>query len=410
MRILYSCLIRFYGLAALIAAIFNQKARKWVKGRISLFHKLRLGINGDDIIWIHCSSVGEFEQGLPIAKSLKRQHPRYKILLTFFSPSGFEAVIDSESIDFIFYIPLDTRRNAKKFIEIVRPKLAIFVKNDFWFNHLSELNDKNIPTIYISVFLSRNHFLFKGYAIWFRKILSQITHLYVQNVGSKKLLSKIDIPQVSVVGDTRIDRVQEKLDIAKEYPAISKWINGRKIVVAGSVYGQDTKLLSQLIKKNKDVLFIIAPHFVNDKNINRIRKHLGTGALRYSRSKSRINDQEQVVLLDTLGDLYSLYRYATFVYIGGGFNSDQIHNIQEPASFGKPIIIGPNYDKFNEAIELVKLGGAFTIKDTESLEIAFTRLNHDKKLYIESSSICKEYINKNIGATKAIMTSIDYLL
>ncbi len=413
MSFFYNFFIHLYYFAILIASAFNKKAALWIIGRKNIFNKLKSSISPDDkIVWFHAASLGEFEQGRPVLEAFKKKFPEYKILLTFFSPSGYEIRKNYKEVDYVFYLPLDTFFNARKFIEIVRPSKVFFIKYEFWFNYLKALKKAEIPVYFISsVFRKEQHF-FKWYGVWFRKRLKSITYFFVQNEKSKTLLNTIGLTNVIVSGDTRFDRVQDLANESKEFPLIEKFKNGNSLFIAGSTWAPDEEIVFNLInKKNKKLKFIIAPHETNEDRINSICKIKKDKTIKFSELTSD-NLQEdkilnaEILVIDSIGILKHLYKYATITYIGGGFGVD-IHNIQEPVSFGKPVIFGPKYHKFEEAVDLVKLGGAFSITNQDELFEISEKLLSDKSYYTKCSGICKKYITSKIGATEKILDNID---
>ena len=413
MSFFYNFFIHSYYLAILIASAFNKKAALWISGRKNIFNKLRSIISTDDkIVWFHAASLGEFEQGRPVLEAFKKKFPEYKILLTFFSPSGYEIRKNYKEADYVFYLPIDTYANARKFIEIVKPSKVFFIKYEFWFNYLKALRKAEIPVYFISsVFREKQHF-FKWYGAWFRKQLESITYFFVQNEKSKDLLNTIGLTNVIVSGDTRFDRVQDLSKKSKEFPLIEKFKNGKSLFIAGSTWQPDEEIIFDFInKKNKNLKFIIAPHETNNDRINSICKIKEDKTIKFSELTSgKFKESEilnaEILVIDSVGILKHLYKYATATYIGGGFGVD-IHNIQEPVTFGKPVIFGPKYHKFEEAVELVKLRGAFSITNQEELIGATEKLLNDKSYYTKCSNICKKYITSKTGATERILEIIN---
>ena len=403
----YNILIYFYNYCILIASLFNKKARLWRKGRKDIFKKIKYRINSDEnIVWFHASSLGEFEQGRPVIEAFRKKHPNYKILLTFFSPSGFEVRKNYESADYVFYLPIDSRKSAKKFVELINPKIVFFIKYEFWFNYLNVLSKKKIPVYIISaIFRPEQHF-FKWYGGWFRKQLNCFNHFFVQNKESKKLLNSIGYQNVTISGDTRFDRVSEVASQKKSFPLIEQFKGTSELFVAGSTWEPDESLISDLIAANiPNLKFLIAPHEVHPEHINQILKKFNGNKLKFSEANEANLKQANILIIDSIGILLHLYQYSTITYIGGGF-SDGIHNILEAATFGNPVIFGPKYQKFQEAKDLLKQGGAFNINNSSELISITKKLLEDKNFHIKTSKTCTDYVIQNKGATEIIINSL----
>ena len=405
MNILYSFAIRLYSGLVSIAALFgNKKARLWWKGRNNQWDNLKSLNKDDEWIWIHVSSLGEFEQGLPVIENLKANYPKYKLLLTFFSPSGYEPRKNFQLADKVAYMPSDTRSNAKKLIKNFNIKAAFFVKYDFWFNYMKVLKENDIPLYYISALLHPDHYFFKFYSFWFRKQLFNVTHYFVQNDETAKLLKSIGIENTTVTGDTRFDRVFEIAKQSKSFPEIEKFIDGRQCIIAGSSWPSDERFIIPFSKKMpENYCLIIAPHDVSESHIKQITSQLDDYVLYSQRSTD--NGQQttsKVLVLDTIGILKQIYKYARFAYVGGGFMSS-IHNTQEALVFGCPVVIGPKYHKFVEAVDLVRDGGMFSVNNQQEFDEMFKRLMNDEEFYNKASGICQDYIQLSIGATGKII-------
>ena len=409
MRVIYSLAIYFYGLLIYLAALLNnKKASQWIKGRKRIFKHLEADIGEvKDILWFHCASLGEFEQGRPVIESIKKNYPEASILLTFFSPSGYEIRKDYAFASYVYYLPLDRPIYARKFINIVNPKAVFFIKYEFWFNYLHQLKKKHIPVFLISgLFREKQHF-FKFYGQWFKKHLYIFQHFFLQNQHSKKILENHSINHATISGDTRFDRVMKISRSVKKIPNIETFKNDKKILIAGSTWPRDEDIIIEYIHKTtlNDLKFIIAPHNVEESHIKSIEQKLGKRSIRFTQlDHSNVSDKE-VVIVDCIGYLSSLYQYGWIAYIGGGFGKS-IHNILEPATFGLPIIFGPNYKKFMEANDLVKLKGAFPIQGCEEFTALLQSFYTNKEKHNSCSEISKRYIIKNSGATSKI---IDYL-
>lgn len=403
----YNLGLILYAWAVRLAALRHKKARLWIDGRRDLFRRMRETIDPEArIIWIHVASLGEFEQGRPIIENLRRTHPEYKILLTFFSPSGYEIRKDYKGADYLFYLPLDTSRNARRFLDIAHPEIAIFVKYEYWLNLLRELRRRKVRTYIVSAIFRRNSIFFRPYGGWWRQALETFDVLFVQNEESKELLATLGFDNVLVAGDTRFDRVAEITRTAKRIDIIDRFKGDSRLFVAGSTWGPDEELLIRLINDNPEVKFIIAPHEMDEGRIARIIGEVRGGTLRYTQCTSRTGyGSRQVLILDTVGILASVYSYATWSYIGGGFGVG-IHNTLEAATFGLPVAFGPNYEKFKEARDLVTLGAARSVSDYAQLRDWFTPLRDNEVFLQKTSRIAKDYTTRHQGATSIIIKTI----
>ena len=403
----YNLGLILYAWAVRLAALRHKKARLWIDGRRDLFRRMRETIDPEArIIWIHVASLGEFEQGRPIIENLRRTHPEYKILLTFFSPSGYEIRKDYKGADYLFYLPLDTSRNARRFLDIAHPEIAIFVKYEYWLNLLRELRRRKVRTYIVSAIFRRNSIFFRPYGGWWRQALETFDVLFVQNEESKELLATLGFDNVLVAGDTRFDRVAEITRTAKRIDIIDRFKGDSRLFVAGSTWGPDEELLIRLINDNPEVKFIIAPHEMDEGRIARIIGEVRGGTLRYTQCTSRTGyGSRQVLILDTVGILASVYSYATWSYIGGGFGVG-IHNTLEAATFGLPVAFGPNYEKFKEARDLVTLGAARSVSDYAQLREWFTPLRDNEAFLQKTSRIAKDYTTRHQGATSIIIKTI----
>ncbi|WP_300740401.1 glycosyltransferase N-terminal domain-containing protein [uncultured Alistipes sp.] len=403
----YNLGLILYAWAVRLAALRHKKARLWIDGRRDLFRRMRETIDPEArIIWIHVASLGEFEQGRPIIENLRRTHPEYKILLTFFSPSGYEIRKDYKGADYLFYLPLDTSRNARRFLDIAHPEIAIFVKYEYWLNLLRELRRRKVRTYIVSAIFRRNSIFFRPYGGWWRQALETFDVLFVQNEESKELLATLGFDNVLVAGDTRFDRVAEITRTAKRIDIIDRFKGDSRLFVAGSTWGPDEELLIRLINDNPEVKFIIAPHEMDEGRIARIIGEVRGGTLRYTQCTSRTGyGSRQVLILDTVGILASVYSYATWSYIGGGFGVG-IHNTLEAATFGLPVAFGPNYEKFKEARDLVTLGAARSVSDYAQLREWFTPLRDNEVFLQKTSRIAKDYTTRHQGATSIIIKTI----
>lgn len=412
MRLIYNILIYIYGLFLRMAALFNAKARQWVEGRRGLLGNLHAALTQVDreinpIIWFHVASLGEFEQGRPVMEAIKQRWPEKKILLTFFSPSGYEVRKDYDLADFVFYLPLDTPGNARKFVETVRPGMVFFVKYDFWFNYLEVIYQHNIPLFFISaIFREKQHF-FQWYGGWFRKHLQYVTHFFVQTPESLELLKNAGINRVTLTGDTRFDRVFSIAMQQVSLPLVEKFCAGKQVFIAGSSWEPDEAMFLPLLKcKELNLKYIIAPHDTSPARIRYIREHLDQPSICFSELTADNAGDFDVLLIDSVGILSKLYRYATVAFIGGGYGV-AIHNIQEPVTFGVPVFFGPNFQKFREARELVELGGAACIASPEELIARVKKISDDSREHGRLSDICRNYVEANRGATDKIMAYLE---
>jgi 3-deoxy-D-manno-octulosonic-acid transferase len=408
MNALYNLSIFLYSILIRLVAPFNIKAQQISKGRSQTFDKLQAEIKHDKpIVWVHCASLGEFEQGRPIIEAIHKQHSGYQILLTFFSPSGYEIRKNYDLADYICYLPADTQKNAEKLIELVRPELVFFVKYEFWFHYINELKKRNIPLYLVSAIFRENQLFFKNslWGKWYRKMLFSFEQFFVQDDQSVRLLHQLGIKNVTKAGDTRFDRVAEIARNGKNIPMVEKLKGDSLLVVAGSTWKPDEELLVQYIHSHPETKFVIAPHETKKGNIERLISLLKTPVICYTEATEETVMNKQVLIVDTIGILSSIYKYADLSYIGGGFGVG-IHNTLEAAIFGMPIVFGPNYLKFNEATNMVKLGIAFPVTDSLSLNSIFDQLLSDNEKRNWISNECTNFTNQNLGATQIILNKV----
>lgn len=406
MTILYNIGIFIFTALAYLAAPFNQKVSLWIKGKKDWRRKISERIKSDDqTVWMHCASLGEFEQGRPVIEELKKANPALKIILTFFSPSGYEIRKNYDKADCIIYLPPDTPSNAEKFIDLVRPRLVIFVKYEFWNNYISALYRKNIPLYLISgIFRSGQHF-FRWYGTFFRAMLEKFEQIFVQDKQSLELLSGIGIGRVTMAGDTRFDRVVQIAATARNISQLEQFRGGEKLFLAGSSWRQDEEIISEYINKFPERMkWVFAPHEIDKSNIDRLEKLFKVSCIRYSELSETSHDA-RVLIIDNIGMLSSAYRYAHIAAIGGGFGKG-IHNILEPACWGIPIVFGPNHEKFKEALDLKTLGGAKSYSTFEEFKNILDFWLFDEKNYTISAGIASKYVNENTGATRIIIKEI----
>lgn len=416
MRILYSFAIALYGLGVRFASLWNLKAKQMVHGwddtKRRFFNPAQP--SGDLIAWFHASSLGEFEQARPVIEQFRKDHPRYQVLVSFFSPSGYEIRKKYDKAEFVCYLPLDTPSNAKKFVEAVKPSIVFFVKYDFWFNYLDELKKHNIPTyIFSSIFRPRQYF-FKPYGKWFLNQLHCFSHLFVQNQESLALLQSHGVSQCSIAGDTRFDRVNEIAKNVKPNPDIERFIYGdgdslTKVIMAGSSWEPDEEYLHQFFKSSlpPHTKMILAPHVISENHIRWIEQLFGSNnCVRYSQLANTKDITQKILIIDNMGMLSSLYGYAHIAYIGGGWGHG-IHNILEAITFGKPVIFGPNYAKFQEAHDIIQLEGGSSFSTYIQLEKWLIQMLTNTESYTKSVSTCRQYVAANIGSTNIILNCIN---
>jgi len=419
---IYNVFLLLYKAGIRIAALFSVKAKKWLAGRKGLWERLQNEVRqlphiardqhvegyyrkGSSIVWMHCASLGEFEQGRPLLEKLKVQYPNYKFLLTFFSPSGYEIRKDYKGADYVCYLPLDSPRNAQRFLEIVNPSLVIFVKYEYWYYYLREIKERNIPLLMVSALFRKDAPFFKWYGGLQRKMLTFFTHLFVQNPPSLQLLETIKrSAKSSVAGDTRFDRVIEIAESASTIEGIEEFLRNSKNIIAGSTWPKDEAVLRESLEAIHDpsLKLVIVPHEISKHRISELKDQF-PGSLPYSQYKTSgfRTQNSNVLIIDNIGMLSRLYKYAYITYVGGGFGKG-IHNTLEAAVFGKPVLFGPAYGKFNEAIDLVAMGGAVSIKNVHECTIALQKLLQDQNKYLNSCSKSKEYVYANKGATQKI--------
>lgn len=399
---LYNIGISLYGLIISVFSIFNFKAKLFSEGRKNIFDHIEKTIDGTKKhIWFHFASLGEFEQGRPLLEKIKELHPQKRIVITFFSPSGYEIRKNYALAAGVFYLPLDTARNAKRFISLINPEMAIFTKYEFWYHYFKTLNDQQIPLYLISGIFRPDQIFFSWYGSFHRRILSFVDHFFVQNTESIDLLKQLKLENASLSGDTRFDRVAENALSPKKVALVENgWINS-PVFIAGSTWPADERLIAVLIQQQPDWQFIIAPHEINEAHILDIEK-LIPGAIRYSSLLNGTASTAQTLIIDNIGLLSSLYQYAGIAYIGGGFGVG-IHNTLEAAAFGIPVIFGPKYDKFQEAKDLIALTAARSIETESDLSSAFTHFRENK----EAGKIAQKYVNEKTGSTRQILEFIE---
>lgn len=403
----YNLGIILYDFGVHLIAPFSSKPRKMMKGHWVVYRIIRQQREKDaNYIWFHAASLGEFEQGRPLMERIKTEHPGYKILLTFFSPSGYEVRKNYRGADIICYLPFDKPRNVKKFLDLAKPCMAFFIKYEFWKNYINELNKRRIPVYSVSSIFRKDQVFFKWYGGRYRDVLKDFDHLFVQNEASKRFLSKIDVTKVSVVGDTRFDRVLEIRNDAKDLPLVERFKKGSFTLVAGSSWGPDEDLFIEYFNTHPEMKLIIAPHVIDENHLVEIIDKLKRPYVRYSKANEKKVEKVDCLIIDSFGLLSSIYRYGEIAYIGGGFGVG-IHNTLEAAVYGIPVIFGPKYHKFMEAIQLIDAKGAFSIKNGEELNVLLDRLISDEEFLRETGNNAGYYVTSNAGATDKILSKIN---
>jgi 3-deoxy-D-manno-octulosonic-acid transferase len=408
MSFIYNFILLFASQFLELLAFFNPKIKLFVSGRKSVFETLKNNIQEfDKTIWFHAASLGEYEQGLPVIEKVKQKYPNHKIIITFFSPSGYEIRKNNTVGDVTVYLPLDTISNAKQFLKVVHPEMVFFIKYEFWPNYLKELRNQNIKAYLISGVFRKNQAFFKWYGGFYRKALKTFTYFFVQNETSKKLLQSIGFENVKISGDTRFDRVATILEKDNTLDFIEQFKNNQTTIVIGSSWPKDEELLVNFINQAADnVKFIIAPHNIIAEQITNIKSQITKSSVLFSEKSNIDLSSFNVFIIDTIGILTKIYSYADIAYVGGGFGNPGVHNVLEPATFGIPIVMGPNYSHFEEATALVGLGGCISIKGTNSLTETFNLLLQNEEERVEKGHICSTFVQMNKGATSHILSNI----
>ncbi|WP_338378428.1 glycosyltransferase N-terminal domain-containing protein [uncultured Flavobacterium sp.] len=408
MYFIYNFITFLASLIVKILALFSPKMKLFVEGRKTVFSTLQSKISlNDKTIWFHAASLGEYEQGLPVIEKIKEKYPNHKIIVTFFSPSGYEVRKNNTVADVTVYLPLDSTSNAKKFIELVHPEMVFFIKYEYWPNYLNELKKKNIKTYLISGILRENQAFFKWYGGFYRNALKTFDYFFVQNENSKKLLQSIGFTNVKISGDTRFDRVVSILERDNTLDFIETFKDNKTTIVIGSSWPKDEELLVNYINQSSDDLkFIIAPHNILQSTIVNLQSSIKKNTVLFSQKENQKLSDFNVFIIDTIGILTKIYSYADIAYVGGGFGNPGIHNILEPATFGVPIVIGPNYSHFAEAIALVHQEGCVSISNQNELNEALDNLLFNEDIRHEKGHICSTFVQMNKGATNSIMNHI----
>ena len=412
----YNISIKAYGMALKLASNFNGKAKLWVDGRQNWEEKISSKITETDkVLWVHCSSLGEFEQGRPVIEALREKYPTHKIAVSFFSPSGYEIRKNYQGADVIFYLPLDTKSNAEKLIKVLHPELLILVKYEYWFNLITELNQKNIPTIVVSsIFRDSQNFFKKGGNNWFAKKLNLINHFFVQNQKSKDLLDSIHITQNTIAGDTRFDRVKQIIHQDNRLDFMDEFKQNSKLIVVGSSWPKDEELFIDLINQrlNEDWKIVFASHNLNDSEINPFLSKIKQKAVKFSDLEKTSKEDlinSKVFILNTIGILSKVYSYADITYIGGGFGAG-IHNTLEAVTYGNPVVFGPKYKKFQEAVDLIEVGGGFSISNHQEFDEIMNCLMNDEAFRKDAGDKAGKFVQNSPNATKIIFEYLDKII
>ncbi len=397
--VVYAALIR-------LAAPFYSKAQLWCSGRKGMYERMRSVIgDGDSIVWIHVASLGDFEQGRPLVDYIKENYPDYKILLTFFSPSGYEVRKNYKNADYVFYIPADTKREVRHFLDVVQPKVAIFVKYEFWLNMLLALRERNIRTFIVSAIFRHNSIFFNPFGSIWREGLRSFETIFVQNDASKELLASIGVTNVVVAGDTRFDRVVSIAESGERVAVVEQFKGDKRLFVAGSTWRADEEILVPLINNNPDIKFVVAPHEIDEARINKFISEIGGGAVRYTQLPKESLEDKRVLILDTMGLLSRVYGSAEWAYVGGGFGAG-IHNTLEAVVYGIPVAFGVKYRKFKEACDLIALGVGRSVRNEQELQSWFDELKGDSDYLARLSAIAKVYVGQHRGVTEKVINEI----
>ncbi|MBU2649830.1 MAG: 3-deoxy-D-manno-octulosonic acid transferase [Bacteroidetes bacterium] len=411
MRFLYTLFILLYQWAAKIYGLFNIKARQWAFGRKGLTARIvRENEEQQEYIWFHCASLGEFEMGRPVMEAILNKYPRYKLLLTFFSPSGYEHRKNYKPAHRVYYLPSDTPQNARTFINTFQPVLAVFIKYEFWYNYFRELKRHNIPLILISAVFRNDQPFFRWYGAWFRKQLNLIDHIYTQDDASANFLEKINYKNFTIAGDTRFDRVMETAEKAEDIDLIRHFAGEAKLIVAGSTWPADEEIILPAMNTlPENIKLVIAPHQVDENHISRIVEMIKEPVARYTKVDPNQIGSYRVLVIDTIGILSRTYKYAWIAYVGGAFGSG-LHNILEPAAFGVPVVFGPDHQKFHEAGKLVSKGGAFSIKNHKEFLKIVNGFLDNPEYYSQTCTDVRNFMREHRGASRIIMKDLEKFL
>ena len=407
MLFLYNILVLIASFLLKIISLFNPKIKLFVVGRKFVFETLSNDVKtSDKTIWFHAASLGEYEQGLPVMEQIKIKYPNHKIVLTFFSPSGYEVRKNNQIADVTVYLPLDTKSNAKKFLELVHPEMVFFIKYEFWPNYLNELKKLKIKTYLISGNFRKNQVFFKWYGGFYRKALKAFDYFFVQNESSKNLLQSIGYNNVKISGDTRFDRVASILNRHNNLDFMTDFKNNSTLIVIGSSWPKDELLLVNYINKSNNVKFVIAPHNIKKEQILSLKNSISKKVVLFTEKENQNVSDFEVLIVDTIGILTKIYSYANIAYVGGGFGNPGVHNILEPATFGVPTVIGPNFSHFPEAIALVHQEGCLSVSNQHEMNESFDNLIANDDIRKEKGHICSTFVEMNKGATNIILNNV----
>jgi 3-deoxy-D-manno-octulosonic-acid transferase len=407
--IIYWLAVRLYSAAVHIAALFHPKAKLFVAGRKGLLSQIREALIDErrPRIWMHCASLGEFEQGRPLLEKLRQKYAQHAFIITFFSPSGYEVRKDYEGADYVFYMPLDSRRNAKCFLDMVRPALCVFVKYELWYFYLSVMAARDIPLILVSAIFRKDQHFFKWYGGLHRRMLRYFSHIFVQDIKSEQLLRHIQVEDVSVAGDTRFDRVLAALEEQQAIPKAETFCGTAQVIVAGSTWGEDEQVLYKaFLSMPAYWRMILVPHEVHDDHIQQIMGQFGPIAIRWSQYEALATDA-RVLVIDTVGMLLQLYRLADVAWIGGGFGKEGVHNVLEAAVYGIPVLHGPVYHQFLEAKELLASGGSMVTDNPEAVAKQLLKWEKDSFAYQQAGTAARQYVLSKTGATEKILRYLE---
>lgn len=403
---MYNIAISLYLVGVAIASLFNEKVRKMWRGERQALKILKEKIDpAAEYVWFHVASLGEFEQGRPLMERFREEHPQYKILLTFFSPSGYEVRKNYEGADIVCYLPLDTPRNARRFMKMVHPVMAFFIKYEFWYNYLHILKHRGVPTYSVSSIFREDQIFFRSYGRQYAKVLNCFTHFFVQNEKSKQLLESIGITQVDVVGDTRFDRVSQIKEACKQLPIVESFKQGKKTFVAGSSWQADEAIFIPYFNQRHDWKLIIAPHVIDEEHLEQITSQLAGKVVRYTQTTVEEAADANVLIIDCFGLLSSIYHYGDVAYVGGGFGAG-IHNVLEAAVWNIPVIFGPNNERFQEAQGLMAAQGGFEIADSESFDCLMDSFIANETRLKEAGSKAGAFVESCVGATEKVLKKI----
>ena len=410
-HILYNIILGIASPIISMLGVFSNKVSVFNKGRKHVFEQLAAKLGSPDrVIWFHAASLGEFEQARPVIDACRNEFKNHKILLTFFSASGYEIQKNYANVDFVSYLPIDTSTNVKKFLNIIEPELAVFIKYEFWPNYFTEMIKRKIPLISVSSVFRPNQLFFKWYGKEYRKLLLGINHFFVQNENSKNLLESIGVKNITVSGDTRLDRVYELLNQDNQLKKITHFVGNQLCFVAGSTWEEDYNLMNDFLTSPKEIKIIIAPHEVNEKSIKALVKKIKVSFTKWSTYDLKSKVENNILIIDTIGQLTKIYSYASFAYVGGGMGNSGLHNTLEPAVYGIPIIIGKNYKQFQEVVDLIKNKGVVSVEKESDFNIISNDFINNKEIRNKLGDANSNYVVSNKGATPTIIKFIKPLL